>query len=401
MRKKIMFVDERKVVGYSGGAEKIICEFANEFSLRGFDMSLVCMDEKIGLPFHPLDKNVLFVNLCYDYGKPFGGIKWMAKKFQREVMRGLGGKNFVIAGKHYQDPKQKYFFNEFVRRLEKCIADIKPDLIISVSEDSAYLAQVAAPQIPVIAMCHSDPADFADRFTDEQKDAWRNAKYVQVLQPRFARDLARLDAGYKTVVIANAVEQVADDETANLDVCRKRIITAGRLEGDAKRQHLLLEAFADVIKKFPNWQLDVYGAADNVRYKKRLVCMVKSLGLTDSVRFPGITENFLPILKEYDIFAFPSRREGFGLALAEAMSVGLPVVACRECYPDNEFVRDNETGLLSDDYPGDFAAKLMQLMSDGALRKKLGQAAHVAMKAYAAPLIWDKWEKIIKETLHK
>ena len=389
-----MLVDERKVVNYSGGAEKIICEFANEFSARGYDMSLVCMDEKIGMPFHPLNEKVRFVNLCYDYGKPFGGVKWYAKKFQREVMRGIGGKNFVIAGKQYQDPTQQYFFDEFVARLKKCAEDILPDIIVTVSEDSAYIAQLAA-DVPVIAMCHNDPTDFVANFNENQRNAWKNARYIQVLQPRFLREINEM--GYNNVVvIPNVVEQVSDGETANLDVCRKKIITAGRLEGDAKRQHLLLEAFAQIIKRFPDWTLDVYGAADNVRYQKRLFSMVRKNGLTENIHFLGVTDRFLDVLKDYDIFAFPSRREGFGLALAEAMSVGLPVVACRECYPDNDFVRDNETGLLSDEYPRDFAEKLTNLMEDVDLRKRLGAAAHEAMKFYAAPLVWDKWERLIE-----
>ena len=390
-----MLVDERKVVDYSGGAEKIICEFANEFTRRGYTMSIVCMDEKLGLPFHPLDEKVNFVNLCYDYGKPFGGVKWFAKKLQREVMRGIGGKDFIIAGKRYQDPKQKYFFDEFIRRLTKCIDDLNPEIIIAVSEDSAYIAQQAC-DLPVIAMCHGNPMDFADKFSAEQKTAWRKSRYIQVLQPRFLRELKR--RGYQnTVVIPNVVEQVDDDKIVDTNVCRKKIMTAGRLEGDAKRQHLLLEAFSLLVKKFPDWSLDIYGAADNAHYQKKLLRMVKRFNIAEHVRFLGVTDHFFSILPEYDIFAFPSRREGFGLALAEAMSVGLPVVACRECYPDNEFIKDNETGLLVEEYPRDFAEKLSRLMTDSALRQRLGRAAHNAMRNYAAPIVWNKWEQIIQD----
>ena len=193
------------------------------------------------------------------------------------------------------------------------------------------------------------------------------------------------------------MEQVPDADIVNLSVCRKRIITAGRLEGATKRQHILLEAFAQIAKRFPDWQLDIYGAADNLRYQKRLLSMVKKLNLENKVRFFDVTENFLGVLKDYDIFAFPSRREGFGLALAEAMSAGLPVVACRECYPEgnNEFIRNGETGLLSSDSPYDFAEKIMLLISDAPLRQKIGSAAHEAMKVYDGVTVWDKWENLI------
>lgn len=394
MQKKIMFVDERKVVGYSGGAEKIICAFADEFVRRGFAVSLVCMDEKIGLPFFPLSDDVRFVNLCYDYGKPFGGAKWLAKKIQREIMRGIGGRDFIIAGKKYPDPKKQYFFGEFAARLQKCVADIRPDVIIAVSEDSAYLAENAS-DVPVIAMCHGNPLDFVDSFSPAQKKAWRDARFVQVLQPRFARELN--GRGYDNVItIPNFVGQFADAEIADAKNCRKKIMTAGRLEGGAKRQHLLVEAFSLVAEKFPDWTLDIYGAADNPRYKKKLVRMARKKNLAERIRFMGVTQDFAAALRECDIFAFPSASEGFGLAVAEAMSMGLPVLACRECYPTDEFIADGETGLLADGGAEAFAEKLALLMNDSRLRARLGKAAHEAMKSYAPKNIWDAWESVLE-----
>lgn len=73
----------------------------------------------------------------------------------------------------------------------------------------------------------------------------------------------------------------------------------------------------------------------------------------------------------------PSRAEGFGLAAGEAAACGLPVVATRTSSLP-EIIRHGETGLLvSVDSPGDLAAALSRLLSDGALADSLGSAGRL------------------------
>lgn len=53
--KKIMLIDEYKIVNYAGGIEKVLCNFANEFVKRGYDISLVCLDTEKGMPLYDLN----------------------------------------------------------------------------------------------------------------------------------------------------------------------------------------------------------------------------------------------------------------------------------------------------------------------------------------------------------
>ena len=45
-----MLIDEVKVVNYAGGIERVMCNFANEFVKRGYDVSFVCLDTEEGKP---------------------------------------------------------------------------------------------------------------------------------------------------------------------------------------------------------------------------------------------------------------------------------------------------------------------------------------------------------------
>lgn len=93
----------------------------------------------------------------------------------------------------------------------------------------------------------------------------------------------------------------------------------------------------------------------------------------------------LRLLQAADIFAHPSREEAFGLAVLEAMSAGLPIVAWDDgALP--ELVVDGETGLLP--RTGDIAGlgrSLDALISDADLRRRLGQAGRERMERHFDP----------------
>ncbi|MEA2114027.1 MAG: glycosyltransferase family 4 protein [Thermodesulfobacteriota bacterium] len=79
------------------------------------------------------------------------------------------------------------------------------------------------------------------------------------------------------------------------------------------------------------------------------------------------------IYRQADILLFPTVREGFGLAAAEAMACGLPVVAT-DCSSLPELVVHGKGGYLCE--PGnvdEFAAKLNELAASSGLRKQMGE----------------------------
>jgi glycosyltransferase involved in cell wall biosynthesis len=83
-----------------------------------------------------------------------------------------------------------------------------------------------------------------------------------------------------------------------------------------------------VLRQFSTAQLRIVGGGDDL---PRLEAIVNELGLGEAVHFTGIIEDE-QLRREYqecDIFALPSRKEGFGLVYLEAMSYGKPCLAAR------------------------------------------------------------------------
>ncbi|MGC9454361.1 MAG: glycosyltransferase [Phycisphaerae bacterium] len=94
-----------------------------------------------------------------------------------------------------------------------------------------------------------------------------------------------------------------------------------------------------------------------------------------STRWLGFVEDVQPVLSAADIFLMPSRWEGFGLAAAEAMAAGLPVIAT-DLPPLREFIEHGRTGLLIE--PENAVAltdAIEKLLGDAELRRRLGREA--------------------------
>ena len=96
-----------------------------------------------------------------------------------------------------------------------------------------------------------------------------------------------------------------------------------------------------------------------------------------------------------DIFAFPSRYEGFPNALGEAMAAGLPSIVCRDCFSCTQLIQDGVTGLIAEPNEEDIANKLKRLMDNVKLRESLGKNARKYAEKYDPKIIWDMWERIL------
>jgi len=104
---------------------------------------------------------------------------------------------------------------------------------------------------------------------------------------------------------------------------------------------------------------------------ERLLALVEELGLKRDVLFPGyVPERELPFLYNLaDLLAFPSRYEGFGLPVLEAMACGVPVV-CSNVASLPEIVGDAAL-MLRPDAPELWAEEMARLLTDEELRARL------------------------------
>lgn len=123
-----------------------------------------------------------------------------------------------------------------------------------------------------------------------------------------------------------------------------------------KGADLALQAFAKARRRYPQSRLVIVG--DGPR-RRRLEAQAERLALTDSVIFTGWADDASSLMPAFDMVVAPSRWEGFGLIILEAMGRGRPVIASRAgAFP--EIVADGETGLLVPSESPDALADAME-----------------------------------------
>lgn len=389
---KILLANFTKMVSDSGGLAKVTIAFANEMINRGHEVSVLYSDEQKGEFFYPVDKSVKLYNLKEN--KDGSIIKFPAYlKIWREILRAIDKRNARTVNSKFEE-------NKLLKNLKYYLKIINPDIIISYQPAASKLLlcnlQV---NIPVITMSHGDPEDYFYTYPKEEIPALEKSAVCQVLMPSFEEHIKKYLPSAKTITIGNAISQF--DFSADLVANKKqyKIIFVGRLTKGHKRPHLLIQAFTKLAAQYPDWIVELWGHKDGEAYYKELENIIKNNKLQDRVFLKGSTNNVPQKLKDADVFAFPSAVEGFGMALAEGMSVGLPSIGYKNCPAVNELIKNGVTGILCDDGVEPFKQALEQLMQNRDLRVAMGKAAKEDMKQYAPKVIWDKWEELMKSVL--
>ncbi len=111
---------------------------------------------------------------------------------------------------------------------------------------------------------------------------------------------------------------------------------------------------------------------------------------------PGFLTDPQAVLHAADLFAVPSRFEGFGNVILEAMTAGVPVVAFNCPDGPREIITDGRDGILVErENPRAMAAAILRLMDSPEERNRLAQAALQTVKRYEMGRILEMWDRVL------
>ncbi|MBC7241894.1 MAG: glycosyltransferase family 4 protein [Anaerolineae bacterium] len=170
---------------------------------------------------------------------------------------------------------------------------------------------------------------------------------------------------------------------------------------------LLARAFAELAPGHPNWRLWVIGPrsyteSQNLRDEEAQEVMAPLRGLDSQITYFGRVDDrgrLAELLGAGDVFVFPSRREGFGLAPVEAMAAGVsPIIARIPGVTDLASV-EGETGLyIPPNDPEALKQAMERLGNDPGLRRQMGQKAVQRVKeAFSWEPYIDRWEQLYRD----
>ncbi|WP_444214761.1 glycosyltransferase [Dialister succinatiphilus] len=380
---KVVMAYFGNLVDVPGGLEKNLCRLSNELIRRGHEVFIVTYDNKKGRPKYNLSEKAKLINLKKPLKTAESGLRW---KIIREIARVRGKEAF---GRWKKEQRGDIF--EGI----KCVfSEIQPDVILAYNHQTAGEIYEAGFLRHVVAMFRNDPDRLCPQMTDTEIQSIESADLVQVLLPSFKNSIRRYISNPRVVCIPNIIE--IPDSVADIihHKTTYKIIDVGRVNKNQKRQDLLIKAFANLATEYPEWELEFWGECDN-KYGRSLQSWIKRRKLDKRILFKGETNSINDKYISSDIFAFPSRYEGFPNALGEAMAAGLPSIVCRDCFSCTQLIQDGVTGLIAEPNAEDIANKLKHLMGNVKLRESLGKNARKYAEKYDPKIIWDMWERIL------
>ena len=236
--------------------------------------------------------------------------------------------------------------------------------------------------------------------------AYRRADAVVALSEGVREELVEdcaLDPG-RTVTIHNPVDvesiaaatQAVRDSIQEVPLNGPLIVGCGRLHRQ-KGFDLLIEAFADLDNA--RARLVILGEGPE---REALEALARSRGVADRVLMPGFESHPEKWLAQANLFVLPSRWEGFGHVLVEALAAGVPVVSAWAPHGPADILKDGETGLMvPTGNAAALGAAIDRLLIDKGLRGRMVEAGRKTAQRFSLPVIAGRYGDLIEDVAQK
>ncbi len=364
----------------AGGVERVVTLKASFFAEQlDYDVTVIITEGKGIDCFFPISDKVKIINYELDFEE-----LWRLP-FLRKIV--------AYYCKQYR----------FKRMLKADLMRIRPNITIStLRREINFLTKIYDGSLK-IGELHVNRANY--RSFDAKHSNPVKRLLARMWMNSLLRHLKRLD---KMVVLTDSalndwpelsnVVKIPDVLPFKVDgkseLSAKRVLSIGRYAYD-KGNDLLLQAWAIIEKQMHNWSLDVYGNGNKAPYQKQMT----ELGV-DQQRchlFGPVADVKTEYLSS-SVFVLPSRFEGFGLVIIEAMACGVPVIAFDCENGPRAIIADGETGFLIPAFDINLLAeKVMLLMNDHELRYRMGKNAQKAASQYDIERIGHQWKRLFEE----
>lgn len=361
---------------HPGGMERVLANKANWLVGHGHEVAIVTTDQHGELPFFNLDTRIECYDLAINYEDNNGG------SFLNKAL--------------------KYPFKQLRhrRRLAELLGGLKADVVVSMfCNDASFLPSVNDGSAKVLEIHFSR----FKRLQYNRKGIWSVADRLRSVNDlktasRFDRFvvLTHEDSGNwpgldNLSVISNA-RSFRAESPAVLE--NKIVLAVGRL-CHQKGFDRLIEAWRIVNERNKDWKLRIVGSGD---LESDLRGQISAYGLEKSIEICQASSEQMPaVYADASILVMTSRYEGLPMALLEAQTCGLPVVSfdCK-CGP-RDIISDGENGYIVSEGDTDMLAnRLLALMNDNALRRKMGEKAYMDSEEYSEDSIMQQWIRLFE-----
>ena len=361
--KKIVFVLEQL---YGGGAERVTNALANEICQRD-------------------DYEVHILTYIKDEQNEY-------PRNNRVIRHNMG---LVYDNKH-----RLQAIAAKIKFLRTNIRNIAPDCVISLAMSKTAVLLFCAmlgTNIPLVLSERNDPVCFPSSKVVRllRQLCYRNCSGV-VFQTSQAKSFFSTAIQKNSVVICNPI-------TSNLPaifegVREKQIVNFCRLHKQ-KNLDLLIDAFAEVLKSFPDYSLCIYGEGPE---REHLTQKIHDMSLSDKVFLPGYSDDIYHTIRKMSAFVSSSDYEGISNSMLEAIAIGIPTV-CTDCPAGGarEIIQDGINGFLvpTRDVTA-MSEAIKKILSSPELSQSLSREGYVLRDKISVKIIAEQWCQFIEKQIN-
>ena len=360
---KILFVNDQYE---RGGAGRVAAILANQLYEKGYDITLV-----------------------HDY------TNWNVTYFINEkipkkaiITKSIGTGQLAKISKWYK----------CIRTIRKYIREDNPDIIIATQAMMflcCYIANINL-NIPIIAADHTSFTRRINPIIDFVR--YRLYSKSAGLSILTEKDSKILGEKYpQKQVIYNPISFHLLEKPL---IRKKRVLCVGRLEvWEIKGFDIIIKIWSKLADKYPDWTLEIAGTGDEDS-KLHLEKMIKDYNLSSCVLL-GHVDNMKYLYETSEIFALPSRIEGFPMVLMEALSQGCSCVAFEVGGATYEMLDKGAGIVIQDGDEESFKDALEYLMKSPQKRKLYANNAVKCVHKFSVENFVNSWESLIVKTIGK
>ena len=356
MHKKILYITNG-ITG-SGGLERVVSLKASYFADNyNYDVHIVTLNEENKEKFYPLSDKITVHNI----------------NTTRNIIS---------------------FYKTYISEIRCIIKTINPNAIF-VADDGlkgVLFPLIFKPKCKVIYERHTTKAIHGNGLKSRII-----SKIMNFESSRFDYFVVLTDNNKKDWPQANNLQVIPNPLPFNCETItpitqRNKIISVGSISY-MKGHDVLINAWNLVCQKFPSLTLHIYGEKkDNY---ENLVNLIRKNDLSNSVYIHEPTSNIKEKYLESAICILPSRVEGFGMVLIEAMECGVPCIATK-CEGPMGIIENRENGFLIDiNDSEELAKKLEEMLFNKQLMESMSLGCRVSAKRYHIDSIMKQWNKLI------
>ena len=373
---RIVYVIES--IAITGGLERILIDKLNAFSADNYDITLLTTSQGSHPLAYPLNARVSHIDIAVPFHLSYR-YSFLRRKWTLYKMRCLFRQHLVCQ-----------------------LASLKPDIIVCIQPSSLFnlVREVVENRIPIIVESH---ASYYGHYFENESIMRRlntNRDNRQLCKADTLVALTHGDAEewrrftQKVVVIPNIVHLNSTGRLSALTA--KKAIYPCRLEWQ-KGLFDLLDVWAIVQQRYPDWQLDIYGEGSlhdelSSRIARRQLNIVLHSAEAD------IFSRYL----DSSMLLLTSIYEPFGLIMPEAMSCGLPVVSfdC-PCGP-SDIVTPHEDGLLVENGNVEkLGMAISRMIEDPDMRQNYGRKARSNSVRFSQDSVMSLWIRLFDKVCNR